>query len=1604
MQKFLLLTLYLLTGTFLFSNSPENSPNIAGPGINNPTAIAKFLNGNLPTTLPNPSNAPALLSQTGAFANLNTLDPTPGVIPYDMIEPFWSDGASKFRWMAIPNDGTHDTSAEQIQFSADGNWVFPKGTVMIKHFELGGKRLETRFEVLGDDGAYYYLTYKWNAAQTDADLLINGLDETVMVNGSPQVWHYPSLGECQSCHTPEAAFVLGPKTRNLNKEITYPSTGIVANQLVTLSFLGIITETITDANAATYAALAAKDDLSASLEYRARSYIDVNCSYCHQPGTINGGLFDARITTPLVDQNIIYGPVIYDEGLVDPKVVIPQDVPRSMMHHRMNSLVNGVTMPPLGKNVVDAAGVQLIADWINSLTPASSFPPEASFSATPVFGTAPLIVNFDASASNDNDGDPLTYTWDFGDGNTATGLMPVHSYNTPGSYLVTLTVSDGSFTDVSSTTITVNLSNPGSNTVTFTDETNLITGSHFSGVAIAVSDMNADGKDDIIRFNQGSELNIQYQNGPGQMFTYDNFGDVSSNNPWGVCIADYDKNGFNDIQSGGYYDGVTVTVNNNLSYSQFVVPDSDVFMQGNNFADINNDGWIDMFACHDDAESKAFVNNQDGTYSYDPQLISTETNPTSDNSGNYASMWTDYDNDGDLDLYISKCRLGVNDPTDPRRINMLWQNDGNNNYTEVAAAANLKITAQSWLSDFGDIDNDGDLDALVINHYDPSKLMRNNNDGTFTDITLNSGIDQTLDGNEGLGIQALFRDFNNDGYVDIIYTGASHFMFYNNGDGTFTQAPNPFNSNQIESLAVGDLNHDGFLDVYAGYANIFNNPSSISDRLFMNDGNSNHFLNINLQGVISNINGIGARIEVYGVWGKQIREVRSGEGYGIHNSLNKHFGVGQATSVDSIVVRWPSGIIQTIDDYNNVDEFLTICELFKSSCDDGDPMTFADEYNENCDCVGFAQDTDNDGIPDNMDLCPSSAPGFAVDTNGCITGCTNPSDPNYLAEAQVDDGSCNICQDGTQNGDETGVDCGGAFCDPCPTCSDGIQNQDETDIDCGGSICLACPTCFDGIKNGDETGVDCGGNTCPACPTCSDGIQNQDETDIDCGGTICPACPTCNDGIQNQGETGIDCGGPNCADCPEDCATYDFTNQIVTYDTDGGSSSFAVQDGGATAFISNNAWKAVPLNYTVTPNTVIEFDFKSTIEGEVHGLAFDNDLNYGPDHFMVFYGNQGYNGTFNTPDYSGSGNYEHFTIQIGANFTGFYQYLVLIADNDQEPLGESYFSNFQIYEDTNNNLTCDECTNCPTCFDGIQNQGETNIDCGGPICAACPTCDDGILNGDETGVDCGGTTCAACVEVCSIYDFTNQVVSYDPNGNDNGTSTVLKGGSTVLIESNGWKAVPINYTVTPNTVIEFDFKSSVEGEIHELGFDNDLTFAPDERIVVYGTQGYNGTFTTPNYSGSGNYEHFTISLGNNFTGFYQYLVLAADDDANANGESYFSNIQIYEDLNGNQTCDSAPTCKDDYANGGLSNSYAPLGSASVGSATEGPLLDNNADFEVSGKIMSDQKIGSNNSAIGVDYDAGDCIELLPGFEVKVGVEFDAFIDPQNCNNQAGGNQ
>ena len=310
---------------------------------------------------------PALLSQTGVFSNTPKLIPARGLIPYDLVVAFWSDGAAKLRWISVP--------AAPIQFAPTGEWSFPAGTVFVKTFELPTavaaikRRLETRLLVRDDAGGVYGVVYKWRADNSDADLLSDSVTEDVPVKSTAgqthaQTWYYPSRRDCLTCHNAKAGGVLGLKTRQLNKPFTYPS-GATDNQLRTWNHLGLFAPAFTDNDLQSFAKLAAADDGTRSLEDRARSYLDANCSQCHRPGGTVAN-FDARYDTPLDRQELIDGPVLIDQGIDRPRIVAPHDIWRSIAFMRVNT-AGDIKMPPLARETIDQDGVELLRRWITSL-------------------------------------------------------------------------------------------------------------------------------------------------------------------------------------------------------------------------------------------------------------------------------------------------------------------------------------------------------------------------------------------------------------------------------------------------------------------------------------------------------------------------------------------------------------------------------------------------------------------------------------------------------------------------------------------------------------------------------------------------------------------------------------------------------------------------------------------------------------------------------------------------------------------------------------------------------------------------------------------------------------------------------------------------------------------------------------------------------------------------------------------------------------------------------------------------------------------------------------------------------------------------------------
>jgi hypothetical protein len=409
------------------------------------------------------------------------------------------------------------------------------------------------------------------------------------------------------------------------------------------------------------------------------------------------------------------------------------------------------------------------------------------------------------------------------------------------------------------------------------------------GSTPCVADMNGDGLDDVVTLvtTSGRDISIDYQQPDGtfEQVIYDVNGQVTPS--WSIAAGDLNADGYLDLMFGGgsrvafYLSNSTGT-----AYTEQYINDY-IFSQRTNIVDIDGDGDLDAFACHDIDLSHPYRNDGTGFMTEDQSLI--QTIPL---AGNYASVWTDFDNDGDTDLYIAKCRQGSS-PGAVERENALYVNDGNNNYSgNVIADYGLFDNEQSWVTIFEDFDNDGDMDTYTVNHTAQCFLRENDGTGNYTDVSDGSGLDVS-----DLGSWALIgADFDNDGWVDMLMESDVNKEFYHNEGGmTFTGSALPFNKG-----ALGDLNNDGYIDVFTG------------GTLWMNDGGSNNYLKVALTGTNSNINGIGARVECYSDLGIQIRECRSGENFKPMSSLDLFFGLGTDTEVDSVIIRWPSGQVDVV--------------------------------------------------------------------------------------------------------------------------------------------------------------------------------------------------------------------------------------------------------------------------------------------------------------------------------------------------------------------------------------------------------------------------------------------------------------------------------------------------------------------------------------------------------------------------------------------------------------------------------------------------------------------------------------------------------------------
>ena len=441
----------------------------------------------------------------------------------------------------------------------------------------------------------------------------------------------------------------------------------------------------------------------------------------------------------------------------------------------------------------------------------------------------------------------------------------------------------------------------------------------------------------------------------------------------GVATGDFDNDGWIDLYAvGGEFARSALFRNKGDGTFENVAASLGLdFMEhsaGPSFADLNGDGWQDLFIGivggllpeNRNGEIRLLVNNEGESF--------TEVTPESGLSmqGNtVSSSWGDYDRDGDLDLLTTHWTANFG-----AEYRYLWKNNGGMTFDSVTNQAGITwpgLVDSSFASTFSDINSDGWLDMLVVADFGTSRVFVNNKDGTFANYTNatisdlhgmgsavgdydndgdmdwfvtsidfgdfpghtdgnrlyeNRGDGYFADSTDFAGVRngswgwgACFADFNNDGHLDIFHVNGMRGegekyendlsrLFISNGDKTFTENSAELgitDDGQGRGLVCFDYDRDGDLDIY-----IANNGQP--PKFYCNHGNENAYLNVRLKQSGANVNAVGARIWVSVDGERQVREVRIGDNYASQNPLEVHFGLGAASVVDELKVVWPDGM------------------------------------------------------------------------------------------------------------------------------------------------------------------------------------------------------------------------------------------------------------------------------------------------------------------------------------------------------------------------------------------------------------------------------------------------------------------------------------------------------------------------------------------------------------------------------------------------------------------------------------------------------------------------------------------------------------------------
>ena len=437
----------------------------------------------------------------------------------------------------------------------------------------------------------------------------------------------------------------------------------------------------------------------------------------------------------------------------------------------------------------------------------------------------------------------------------------------------------------------------------------------------------------------------------GNWIDYDDDGDLDlfiPNNPRAPTVNSmYENNGDGTFTKQVF--GILVT--------------DGVMSESGTWGDYDNDGDIDLFVGDGGFDlprlNSLYRNEGNGNFNE----VTAFAMP-SEASYSTSTSWVDYDNDGFLDLYCANL-TPPNNPNLPGT-DFLYHNDGDGTFTKVVTGTLVNTAARCFGISWSDYDNDGDMDLFVCFNGGNNFLQRNNGGGNFT--TMSSFTAGSIVSDGGSTIACSWGDFNNDGYQDLFVGnwGQNDFLYTNDGDGSFTRVmsgPVPVGSTgNAEASAWGDYDNDGDLDLFVGnggagqqqdyfyenngdgtFTKVFNettapfnctagacwgdydndgdidlfvsNFSGKNSHIFRNETTGNHWLNIRCRGTLSNRSAIGAKVRVLAqlngkaVW--QLREISGQTGYNGQNSLRAHFGLGATTIIDSLKIEWPSGMVES---------------------------------------------------------------------------------------------------------------------------------------------------------------------------------------------------------------------------------------------------------------------------------------------------------------------------------------------------------------------------------------------------------------------------------------------------------------------------------------------------------------------------------------------------------------------------------------------------------------------------------------------------------------------------------------------------------------------